>query len=271
MHRLIGGKRAVRIIPRDPFLNPAARHAENAVGVAAERFMVHEVAPSADALSDQEADRNNVVGREQAHLAQLADDRTDEKCTDDAAVDRETAVPDVEDRFPVARVAVPVEDDVVQARADDAADDTADDAVDRAVCVNAEASHALERIHHCKHHADRDEHAVPCDRCAEHRKGDAVYVKFQPQLREPDQIRIDCCQHSRNHSIIPFSCYLFCLDLRGGFGSMTERQMLSCRNRSRRQLHTSSGVSCASTSVRANGEMRSQMKESSIAAHAVSG
>ena len=235
VYRLCRNQRAVGIIALDPGLDLAARHAEDAVRVAAERLMVHEVAPASDTLADQEAERYDVVHREQPHLAQLADHRADNQGADDTAVDREAAVPDVEDRFPVAGIALPVEDDVVQSCADDTADDAADDAVQCAVGVQTEAAHSAECIEHGEHHADRDQHAVPCDGKAEQGKGGAPDGQLKPELREADAVRIrgaDCRVNHNSDSSFPSDS-----------GSMTERQILSVQKRVSRQPRTSSAVS----------------------------
>ena len=58
-------------IVHDPFLDLAAGHAENAVRIGAEGFVIGEVSPAADALSQQKAHCNNIQHRHQLHLSEL--------------------------------------------------------------------------------------------------------------------------------------------------------------------------------------------------------
>lgn len=59
------------ILVGDPLLDSAAGHSEDAVGVAAERLLVEEVAPASDALSQQESDADNIQQGQELHLAYL--------------------------------------------------------------------------------------------------------------------------------------------------------------------------------------------------------
>ena len=179
--------------------------------------MIREIAPAPDALADQESEGRNIKHRQEPYLAQLADDRTDQQRTDQAAVDCKAAVADIEDRFPVSGVAVPVENHVVQSCADDTADHAADDAVQRTVGIQTEAAHSAERVDHCKHHAGRDEKPVPCDGKAENGKGNTLDGHLQSELRKADEIpviRMDQRTEHNSDSSFPSDS-----------GSMTERQI----------------------------------------------
>lgn len=106
-------------------------HAPRQVGRAAESFLVHKVTPAADTLTDEIAKRRDIQHGEQVHLADLRDDAAAQHAADDAAVNAEAALFDVEDFHRVRDVLVArVEDDVVKTRADDATEQAGDDGIE---------------------------------------------------------------------------------------------------------------------------------------------
>lgn len=125
--------------------------------------LVEEVAPASDALSQQESDADNIQQGQELHLAYLCHQKSCQKAADDAAVNGESAFPDIEDAFPVAGVVVPVQQNVIGTCAHHAADDAADDAVHDTVGVQPVLFHLGESVDHRQHQPQGDEDAVPLD------------------------------------------------------------------------------------------------------------
>ncbi len=110
-----------------------ADHAEQAVRLITEGFLIKEVAPSAERLTDQKADHCDVQKRQKRMLADLRHRQTADQSADDRAVDRDPAVTDIKERTPVTRI----KRNIIHTRTDDRRDDTDDDAVKQLVAVNA--------------------------------------------------------------------------------------------------------------------------------------
>ena len=99
-------------------LDGCAGHAPGKGGVAAERLYIDEVAPASDALSDQQRRADEVEHRQYLHLAQLAEQSSDQKRADETAVDRKSAVPYLEYAHGVILELAPLEYDVIRSCAD---------------------------------------------------------------------------------------------------------------------------------------------------------
>ena len=78
MHRAGGNK-----------LRRLALHAPGQGGLAAERFLVEEIAPAADALANQETERCHIEHGADFHLADLRGDGAGEQSGNHAAVNAE--------------------------------------------------------------------------------------------------------------------------------------------------------------------------------------
>ena len=232
----IGGR---GVLIGDPLLNPSAGHAEQAVGVAAERLLIEEVAPAADALSQQEPDAHDVQQGEELHLADLCHQKAHQQTADDAAVNGKPAAANVENAFPVAGVIAPVQQHVVGTGTHHAADDAADDAVQHAVRIQPVLFHLGECVDHCQHQSQRDENAVPLNVQPADRKGGAVDVEIDAQLRENDLVVVQCPDC--------FSCHMFSAPLDYSAGVMTDRLMRRTSTSSRRKRLQSSSVISDST------------------------
>ena len=151
-----------------------ADHAAHIVCGRAEGFLIEEVAPATDRLTDQEAGHRNIQNRQELHLADLRHDQTTDQRADDRAVDRDTAVADIEDLTRMRRKIIPFEDDVIGARADDGGDDADDHAVDQLIAVNVIAMRIAIGVDDRQKQTGRNQDPVPIYIKRAYRKGDAV-------------------------------------------------------------------------------------------------
>ena len=145
-------------------------HAGKGLGLAAERLAVDEVAPAADALADEQTGRADVRHDAEGDLLFPAPDDAGQQSRDHAAVDGEPALPDLERVDGVLPVVAPLEDDVVQPRADDGDRDHPDEKIVERVRRDAAAAAVPRAVKHCEDEAHGDNHAVPVKRAAEERE-----------------------------------------------------------------------------------------------------
>src|SRR5256885_3003558 len=105
------------------------------IGGRPERLLVEEVPPAPDRLPERQGGRRHVEAPEHGELPAMREPRADERAEDQAAVDREAALPHRDDLRRVLAVIVPVERDLVEARAHEPREDrplgAADDLVRR--------------------------------------------------------------------------------------------------------------------------------------------
>ena len=164
------------------------RHAPRQAGRAAVRLAVDEVAPAADALADEQAERRKVA---QARKRQLLDPAVHEKAderADNAAVDGDAALPDGDDFARVLGVVAPLEHHVVNACADDAERHADDEAVHQVVRGDAEFLRARAHVERRQNKAGADDDAVPVDVLSEHGAGHAVQRKLQSEVRKSNRM-----------------------------------------------------------------------------------
>ena len=142
-------------------------HAGEGRRLAAEGLAVDKVAPAADALADEQAGRTHVRHRAKGNFLLPAPDDAGQQPRDDAAVDGEPALPDLERVDGVGAVVAPLEDDVVQPCADDGDRDHPDEKVVERVRPDAATAAVPRAVKHCEDEAHGDDHAVPVKRAAE--------------------------------------------------------------------------------------------------------
>ena len=147
-------------------------------------FLVEEVAPSADTLTDQETNHHDVENGQEFHLLDLGDDQAAEQGADDAAVDRETAFVDIEQLVEVAAVVIPFEDTEIQPCADDAGDQSGKNTIHQLAGIDVVTRRALVAVHYGKQQADRDDQAVPINLEAAKLKRDAVDREVPSEKRK---------------------------------------------------------------------------------------
>ena len=150
-------------------------HAPGKVGHAAERLTVHKVAPAADRLPDQKTHHAAVGHGPKTELADAAEDIGGQKACNDCAVDGKTAVPNAEHFHEVERavriaVEIQIENDVVDAGANDAGGDRPEDHVDHIVARQAEFGRLAHAEPETCQHAGGKQHAVPVDAVADVKK-----------------------------------------------------------------------------------------------------
>ena len=143
-------------------------HAPGQGGLAAECLTVHEVAPAAHGLTDEQTHNDQVGERAQLEAAAAAEDIAGGDGHDDTAVDGQSAVPNGDDPAPVQRtVSVfelgQVEDDVVDPCADDGQGHAPQHAVQQVILADAVLRPLAHTEPQGQHHAQGDEDAVPVD------------------------------------------------------------------------------------------------------------
>lgn len=175
-------------------------HAGEGRGLAAEGFTVDEVAPAADALPDEQAGRAHVRHRAEGDLFLPAPDDAGQQPRDHAAVDGEPALPDLERVDGVAAVVAPLEDDVVQPRADDGQRDHPDEKVIERVRLDAAAAAVPRAVEHRQNEAHGDDHAVPVKRAAEERERRAG---VDAPVSEQGKADGGVTHHRRHHPRLP--------------------------------------------------------------------
>ena len=139
-------------------------HRKEIVRVFPEGLAVKKVPPSADDLPDRDAHRDRVENEADGNLLDLRHDKNRQRTGDDAAVDRKSALPDVENGHQVVLIGIPGKYNIVDACSDDADEHADEDDVDIIIRLLA----GLLCAPHCDpktdQHADRDHDPVVGDR-----------------------------------------------------------------------------------------------------------
>ena len=160
------------------------------------RLAVHEVAPAAHELADDDAHARHVEQDGGRDLLDLCNDEQRDGAADDAAVDGKSALPDVEDGDGIVGVELPVENAVVQPRADNADGHGPEDHVEHVILRDAEVLCAVQHIQNGQQKAAGNDDAVPVDILAEDGKGHGARVDRDAEIREGDG-------RSQKHGNIP--------------------------------------------------------------------
>ena len=141
-------------------------HAQEAGRHAAVGLSVEEVAPAADGLPEQQTDAGQVQKGQDLELPHAGIDQHAEHRADDAAVDGKAAAADVEEAVPRdagAEELVPLEDDIVQARADDGGRQADEHEIENVVLRDAELLGPAQAVRHGEQNADGNDDAVEFD------------------------------------------------------------------------------------------------------------
>ena len=141
-------------------------HAKEAGRHAAVGLSVEEVAPAADGLPKQQTDAGQVEEGKNFELPNTGIDQHAEHRADDAAIDGKAAAADVEEAVPRdagAEELVPLEHDVVQARADNGGRQADEHEIENVVLRDAELLGPAQAVRHGEQHADGDDDAVEFD------------------------------------------------------------------------------------------------------------
>ena len=225
-------------IPRDAGSGLEAHAQEEAVkDLRAICFPVEEVAPAADALADEQTQGHEVQVGGQLLLLYLGKEEQTQDRADDAAVDGDAALPDVEGGDGIVLVVLPLEGYIVDPGADDGQGHGEEQGVGDQVEVRTEVLGPLPQIEDAQQEAEGDDNAVEIDLPAKDGKGqgpgrvdpvdpqagegDRACVKIHkgPSLWEMHQISIYYNTSSRK-KLSPFSAFCilhsaFCIPFPG--------------------------------------------------------
>ena len=203
-------------------------HLEKRVCHAAVRLAVHEVAPATENLPDNHAHCGVIEHNQRRNPFYPAQNQNRDRTADDAAVDRKSALPDVEHRDGVVSVEVPVEHAVVKPRAHNADGHRPQHQIQHVVLRNAERFCAVQHIQNRQQEAARNNNAVPVDILPHHREGDGARVHGDAEIWKRNWRR-------QQHDFSSFS----------RFGRMTDTNASSSLTFSRMNCSTSSAVTPA--------------------------
>ena len=138
-------------------------HPEEGNGLRTEGLPVHEIAPTADALADEEAQHHHVQQGSHLDLLDLAEDADAQDCTQNTAIDGQAAFPDVEELVQMLAVVVPGEDAVIKSGAEDGEGGHPQHAVHQVIFLDAELAAALATVEHRQDQAEGNDHTVIID------------------------------------------------------------------------------------------------------------
>ena len=201
-------------------------HLEKGVGHGAVGLAVHEVAPAAEDLADQHRHGGQVQHRARGELLRPAHDEQRDHAADDAAVDGQPALPDIQGGDGVVGIQVPVEHAVIDPRADDADGHHPQNSVEDVVLHESEARGPVHHVEHREQEARRDDDAVPVDVLAEDRKGHGAGIDRDAEVGERDR------RKQKHGWYLPHACR----------GRMTEIAARFFKTFSRRNCSASSAV-----------------------------
>ena len=135
-------------------LRALAVHAPGQRRVCTEGLLIDEVAPAANALPDQKAQRHQIKQRQQRHLAPFGGQGAEHKRTDDRAIDGDAALADV-DHLPEALILKGCHSYVINTGTDDGHDRADGHNVHQTVRVDAVVHGIAEGVEHRQQHARR--------------------------------------------------------------------------------------------------------------------
>ena len=158
-------------------------HAEEAVGGCSEGLPVDEVAPAADKLANEEGDHHQVKDSGELHLFDFCKHRHADDGTDDAAIDGNAAVPDVEHGNGVGGVLVPAEGAVVDPGADNGEGGDIQEAVQNVIFLQAELLAPAAAVDHGQQQAGGQNGTVKMDGQGSQLQQSGG-IDFQPQKGE---------------------------------------------------------------------------------------
>ena len=183
-------------------------HAPGQVGHAAEGLAVDEVGPAADALAQDQSDGAQVgEGGEFQLMAPGVEEQHDD-AGNDGAVDGQAAVPQAHHGAPVQTavrlaVEIQVEQDIVDAGADDAAGDGPQDQIHHVVLADAEVLGLAQGQSQARQHGAGQDDTVPVDAVADV-DGDHIRVKgpVPEQAGETDGHIFECVQNTSSFLVM---------------------------------------------------------------------
>lgn len=135
-------------------------HAAEDLRLRAEGFPVHEVAPAAQNLPDEQPEHRQIQHGGDGDLLMAADENDDDDAHDNAAVDGKSPVPDGKDLPRIGQIVVQVEEHIVEPGPDDAAGDDPQHQVKKVVGLDAEVPGIAGAVDHGQNEAKGDNDPV---------------------------------------------------------------------------------------------------------------
>ena len=180
-HRLVQ-KRRVVVFPcaGDGVVQP---HAEEAVRRRAEGFPVDEVAPPANGLADEKAQRYHIQQSSDFDLLDAAQQQNPRHCAQNAAVNGKATVPDVQHGNGVLGVIRPGENAVIRPGAKNSKGRDPQHTVQQIVLLDTELTAPAAGVDYRQHQTDGDNEAVIMDGQRPQRQG-AAGVHLNAKGRE---------------------------------------------------------------------------------------
>ena len=148
------------------------------------RFAVHEVAPPAADLADDHTHRGVVEHDQRRDLLHAAQNKHSDRAADDTAVDRQTALPDVEHGDGVITVQIPIEHAVVKPRAHNADGNRPQHEIQHVVLREPERFRPVDHVKNRQQKAAGNDDTVPVNLFSEDRKGNGARVYRDAKVRK---------------------------------------------------------------------------------------
>ena len=124
-------------------------------------FHIEIVAPAADSLRQHETGRNKVAQQERRELFDAAENQYDNQAGDDGPVNRDTALPDAEDRQGIVPEIRPGKGHIVNPRPDDSQRKHPERQIQDGILFQAGAPLLPGSEHNRKKRTENNQHAVP--------------------------------------------------------------------------------------------------------------
>ena len=161
-------------------------HPQERVGHRAKGLPVEEVAPATHALADEEAQRHQIQHGGQLHFPASGIHCHTGNGAQHAAIDGQTAIPDVQHTDGVGRkFFLPLEDAVISSGADNSHRHDPQHAIGQIVGLQAELRSPLPAVDHRQHQTQRDDGAVIVDAQGTDLQN-AARIPLDPQAGERD-------------------------------------------------------------------------------------
>ena len=139
-------------------------HPEEAVRCRAKGLPVEEIAPAANALTNEETHQHHIQHRGQPQLFHPAQHRHTGNGTQHTAIDGDTALPDIQHGNGICRILLPTEGAVIDPGADNGKGCHPQHAVQNVIFLQTELAAALTGISHSQYQSQGNGQAIIMDR-----------------------------------------------------------------------------------------------------------
>ena len=166
-----------------------AVHAPGQFRGGAEGLLVDKVAPAAHTLANEETQGSNIQNSGNLQLAELGHQAAEHHSADNAAVDGQASVVNLEDLQGVFPVFITgIEDHIKQPRENYPGDEANNNHIEQTVDINVHFLAAKAGIDQCQQEPCRNDDAIPIHMEAPDGKSHRVDVELQPQMGKRDII-----------------------------------------------------------------------------------